>query len=125
MGRYVDVLALRSSSRLASALGHDWTISFCVFSTLGGVFQLKLVFSEEYPQKPPKVKFTQHIFHPNGKHTSCECPLSHSALSRACVLRLINLPVGLTVFGDGSLCLDIIQDKWTPVRRHSLRLNPA
>ncbi|ELR16963.1 ubiquitinconjugating enzyme E2-17 kDa, putative [Acanthamoeba castellanii str. Neff] len=50
----------------------------------GGVFQLKLVFSEEYPQKPPKVKFMQTVYHPN-------------------------------VFGDGSLCLDIIQDKWTPV----------
>jgi hypothetical protein len=32
----------------------------------GGVFQLKLVFSEEYPQKPPKVKFMQTVYHPNG-----------------------------------------------------------
>jgi len=50
----------------------------------GGIFTLRLIFPEDYPQKPPKVKFTVPIFHPN-------------------------------VFGDGSLCLDIIQDKWTPV----------
>jgi len=50
----------------------------------GGIFPLKLKFSEEYPSKPPKVRFTSHIFHPN-------------------------------VYGDGTLCLDIIQDKWKPI----------
>ena len=41
-------------------------------------------FPQEYPDKPPKVRFNPPIFHPN-------------------------------VFGDGSLCLDIIQDKWSPI----------
>jgi ubiquitin-conjugating enzyme E2 A len=50
----------------------------------GGIFSLKLTFPEDYPSKPPKVKFTTEIFHPN-------------------------------VYGDGSLCLDIIQDKWSPI----------
>lgn len=50
----------------------------------GGVFTLRLTFSDKYPDKPPKVKFTCEMFHPN-------------------------------VFTDGNLCLDIIQDKWSPI----------
>lgn len=49
----------------------------------GGVFQLRITFSEQYPEKPPRVRFTSEIFHPN-------------------------------VYSDGTLCLDIIQDQWSP-----------
>jgi len=31
----------------------------------GGTFKLTLDFSEEYPNKPPKVKFVTKMFHPN------------------------------------------------------------
>ena len=31
----------------------------------GGIFRLLLEFSEEYPNKPPKVKFLTKMFHPN------------------------------------------------------------
>ena len=31
----------------------------------GGIFKLKMVFSEEYPIKAPDVKFTNKMFHPN------------------------------------------------------------
>eukprot|EP00939_MAST-03C_sp_MAST-3C-sp1_P002629 g2629.t1 len=50
----------------------------------GGVFSLSLVFPESYPSKPPFVRFTSEVFHPN-------------------------------VYADGTLCLDIIQDSWSPV----------
>ncbi|PRW57838.1 ubiquitin-conjugating enzyme E2 1-like [Chlorella sorokiniana] len=49
----------------------------------GGVFQLRITFSEQYPDKPPRVRFTSEMFHPN-------------------------------VYSDGTLCLDIIQDHWSP-----------
>lgn len=33
----------------------------------GGVFQLQMQFGVDYPQKPPTVKFTSTMFHPNGE----------------------------------------------------------
>jgi ubiquitin-conjugating enzyme E2 A len=31
-----------------------------------GTFKLTLVFTEEYPNKPPTVRFVSKMFHPNG-----------------------------------------------------------
>jgi len=50
----------------------------------GGIYLLRLQFPDQYPDKPPRVKFVSEMFHPN-------------------------------IFADGSLCLDIIQDKWKPI----------
>ncbi|GAQ78514.1 Ubiquitin-protein ligase [Klebsormidium nitens] len=50
----------------------------------GGIFSLRMIFTEHYPAKPPRVRFTTDVFHPN-------------------------------VYKDGTLCLDIIQDAWSPV----------
>ncbi|KAK0398900.1 hypothetical protein QR680_002805 [Steinernema hermaphroditum] len=48
-----------------------------------GTFKMTLEFSEEYPNKPPTVKFVSKMFHPN-------------------------------VYADGSICLDILQNRWSP-----------
>jgi ubiquitin-conjugating enzyme E2 A len=49
-----------------------------------GTFKLSMEFSEEYPNKPPKVVFLSEMFHPN-------------------------------IYKDGSICLDILQNKWSPI----------
>uniref|UniRef100_A0A7N8YL49 Ubiquitin conjugating enzyme E2 A, like n=1 Tax=Mastacembelus armatus TaxID=205130 RepID=A0A7N8YL49_9TELE len=54
---------------------------FCVFVI--GTFKLTVEFTEEYPNKPPTVRFVSKMFHPN-------------------------------VYADGSICLDILQNRWSP-----------
>ena len=48
-----------------------------------GTFRLVMHFEEQYPNKPPQVKFISRMFHPN-------------------------------VYGTGELCLDILQNRWSP-----------
>ena len=66
-----------------------------------GTFRLVMHFEEQYPNKPPGVKFISQMFHPN-------------------------------VYGTGELCLDILQNRWSPtydvaailtsIQRHVFRL---
>ena len=43
---------------------------YCIISIFyfseGGFFKVHLTFPVEYPQKPPKMKFITHIWHPNS-----------------------------------------------------------
>ncbi|KAI8467136.1 MAG: ubiquitin-conjugating enzyme/RWD-like protein [Monoraphidium minutum] len=49
----------------------------------GGIFSLRLTFTDSYPSRPPRVKFVSEMWHPN-------------------------------VYSDGHLCLDLLQDAWSP-----------
>mmetsp|Transcript_19281 Transcript_19281/g.58157 ORF Transcript_19281/g.58157 Transcript_19281/m.58157 type:complete len:155 (+) Transcript_19281:104-568(+) len=50
----------------------------------GGIYSMRLTFTEQYPDKPPRVRFTSEMFHPN-------------------------------IYPDGTLCMDLIQDNWSPI----------
>lgn len=69
----------------------DWILVFRNAVIIGpadtpfedGTFRLVMHFEEQYPNKPPGVKFISQMFHPN-------------------------------VYGTGELCLDILQNRWSP-----------
>jgi len=50
----------------------------------GGTFTLEVKFTEEFPTKPPHVRFVSRMFHPN-------------------------------VYNNGEICLDILQNQWSPI----------
>mmetsp|Transcript_17555 Transcript_17555/g.52725 ORF Transcript_17555/g.52725 Transcript_17555/m.52725 type:complete len:160 (+) Transcript_17555:462-941(+) len=57
----------------------------------GGIFSLRLTFSDGYPNRPPKVRFSSPMYHAN-------------------------------VYPDGTLCLDTIQEGWSPCQSVSTLL---
>lgn len=44
-------------------------LTFVVSIFVSGTFKLTVEFTEEYPNKPPTVRFVSKMFHPNGRCT--------------------------------------------------------
>ena len=64
----------------------------------GGAFQVSMSFGNEYPMKPPSVKFVTQIFHPNVW--------------------------GEPDDRQGEICLDILKENWSPANRvHAVLLS--
>ncbi|XP_040429938.1 ubiquitin-conjugating enzyme E2 B isoform X3 [Cygnus olor] len=73
-----------------------------------GTFKLVIEFSEEYPNKPPTVRFLSKMFHPNALlsvQTRLELKQGTDQAQRYSFL---------SVYADGSICLDILQNRWSP-----------
>jgi ubiquitin-conjugating enzyme E2 A len=81
-------------------VGRARPTSFLLSVFAKGTVRLSLEFSEEYPNKPPVVKWISQMFHPNGACVSVCRGFSDAALP---------------VYADGSICLDILQNKWSPI----------
>ena len=63
----------------------------------GGFFKARLSFPKEYPQLPPKMKFTSEMWHPNGASCSPSQPplspsLTHAARAGAARSSVCSLP---------------------------------
>lgn len=96
----------------------------------GGIFSLKLQFTEHYPAKPPRVRFTCEMFHPNVRPlppaAACRtgyrlrqleqgtCAPSRQLHADLLLCWLFLFACQPQVYADGNICMDTLQDKWSP-----------
>lgn len=72
----------------------------------GGIYSIRLQFPEAYPSKPPKVSTLKLCTHISFKKNMAR------KLTRAGFMCEMWHP---NVYTDGTLCLDIVQDNWSPI----------
>ena len=64
-------------------------------------FVLSLKFPQDYPNHPPEVKFVTKVFHPN----ICKSNFSPPKKQNFSIFFFLDM--------DGSICLDILQQRWS------------
>lgn len=80
----------------------------------GGVFVTELVFPQDYPLSPPKMKFISDMFHPNGNRPHPFWPHPYAVLlvypdGRVCI-SILHTP------GDDPLGYETAAERWSPVQ---------
>ena len=78
----------------------------------GGIYTMRLMFTEQYPDKPPRVRFTTEMVRSRPPLTR-----GWGWVKDGCGSDLAALPPQFhpNIYPDGTLCLDLIQDNWSPI----------
>ena len=78
---------------------------------LGGYFKARLSFPKEYPMKPPKMKFTSKIWHPNvhdNGEVSSNKLIFKSFIFQVCI-SILHDP------GDDKYGYEKASERWLPI----------
>lgn len=76
----------------------------------GGTYWVDIQIPDTYPFKPPSIKFTTRMWHPNVSSVTVGLPPSSLC---ACHTYTRNI---LTHGRQGAICLDILSTSWSPVQ---------
>ena len=79
----------------------------------GGIYSLRITYGDQYPDKPPRVRFTSEMV----SRPSLQ-PSEALVLAPALLCQETGRPPAQfhpNIFPDGTLCLDLIQDNWSPI----------
>ena len=103
----------------------------------GGIYTMRLMFTEQYPDKPPRVRFTTEMvsrvvaggaLDAAGRRRGGSCARSLrkaqgvSLYAHRCTRCLPASQFHPNIYPDGTLCLDLIQDNWSPIYSVSLHV---